>query len=224
MIVALSLLLLVSSALPEGTANSTDECSLLQDVHRDENRVIDFLQLTLLKEIVNQSPQAKKLLETTIKKLGGEYLISTLLHSCEEIKTNWPDNPSGYYTIADTNGHTRHVYCHMEELCGSDDGWMRVASLNMSDPMAVCPPGFRLYEENGIRACGRPVTTTGYCQAAIFPASHISYTEVCGRMIGTSMVDQVVLILMVILMILTHIILKESVSPMVHLVNIFGHL
>ena len=184
MIVVLSLLLLVSSALQEGNANSTNECSLLQDVHRDENRVIDLLQLTLLKEIVNQSPQAKKLLETTIKKLGGEYPISTLLHSCEEIKTNWPDNPSGYYTIADSNGHTRHVYCHMEELCGSDEGWMRVSYLNMSDPTEDCPPGFRLYEENGIRACGRPETTTGYCQAAVFPTSHINYTEVCGRMIG----------------------------------------
>ena len=58
MLVALSLLLLISSALQEGTANSTDECSLLQDVHRDENCVIDLLQLILLKEIVNQSPQA----------------------------------------------------------------------------------------------------------------------------------------------------------------------
>ena len=72
----------------------------------------------------------------------------------------------------------------MEELCGSDKGWMRVAYLNMSDPTEDCPPGFRLYEENGIRACGRPETTTGYCEPAVFPASHISYTEVCGRMIG----------------------------------------
>ena len=58
------------------------------------------------------------------------------------------------------------------------------------DPTENCPPGFRLYEENGIKACGRSETTIGYCQAAVFPASHISYTEVCGRMNGTSMVDQ----------------------------------
>ena len=84
MLVVLSLLLVVSSALQEGNANSTDECSLLQDVHRDENRVTDLLQLTLLKEIVNQSPQAKKLLETTIKKLGGEYPISTLVRKLKQ--------------------------------------------------------------------------------------------------------------------------------------------
>ena len=47
------------------------------------------------------------------------YPPSSLLHSCEEIKTNWPDSPSDYYIIADTNGHPRHVYCHMESLCSS---------------------------------------------------------------------------------------------------------
>ena len=199
MLVVLSLLLLVSSALQEGTATSTDACSLLQDVHScviDENHVTNLLQLTLLKQIINQSPQATKLdeleslLQTIIKKLDDDsrqsnrYPTSRLLYSCEEIKTSWPDSPSDYYTVADSNGHIRQVYCHMEELCGSDEGWMRVAYLNMSDPTEDCPPGFRLYEENGIRACGRPETTTGYCQPAVFPGSHISYTEVCGRMIG----------------------------------------
>ena len=78
MIVSLSLLLLVSSTLQEGTANSTDECSLLQDIDscvRDENHVTNLLQLTLLKQIINQSPQATKLdqleslLQTIIKSL-----------------------------------------------------------------------------------------------------------------------------------------------------------
>ena len=61
MLVALSLLLLVSSALQKGTATSTDECSLLQDIHscvRDENEVTNLLQLTLLKQIITQSPHA----------------------------------------------------------------------------------------------------------------------------------------------------------------------
>ena len=79
------------------------------------------------------------------------YPLSSLLHSCEEIHTNWPDSPSDYYIIADTNGHPCHVYCHMESLCNSGGGWMRVAYLNMSEE---CPPGFRLYNSNRIRACG----------------------------------------------------------------------
>ena len=82
------------------------------------------------------------------------YSSSPLLHSCEEIKTNWPDSPSDYYIIADSKGHSRHVYCHMESLCNSEEGWMRVAYLNMSDPTEECPPGFRLYNQKGIRACG----------------------------------------------------------------------
>ena len=92
------------------------------------------------------------------------YPPSSLLYSCEEITANWPDSPSDYYIIADTNGHPRHVYCHMESLCNSGGGWMRVACLNMSDPTEECPPGFRIYNESGIRACGRPASSpVGYC-------------------------------------------------------------
>ena len=110
---------------------------------------------------------------------------SSLLHSCEEINTNWPDNPSDYYIIADTNGHPRHVYCHMESLCNSGGGWMRVACLNMSDPTEECPPGFRLYNQKGVRACGRPASSrAGYCQSVKFPSYSISYSQVCGRVIG----------------------------------------
>ena len=113
------------------------------------------------------------------------YPPSPLLHSCEEIKANWPDSPSDYYIIADNNRHSRHVYCHMESLCNSDGGWMRVAFLNMSDPTEECPPGFGLYEQNGIRACGRPVSSSaGYCQSVKFPSYSISYSQVCGRVIG----------------------------------------
>ena len=113
-----------------------------------------------------------------------EYTATPLVHSCEEIKTNWPNSSSDYYTIADSNGHTRHIYCHMEELCGSDEGWMRVAYLNMSDPNEKCPNGFRLYEENGVRACGRPSTGSGSCVSTTYPSEDIRYCQVCGKVIG----------------------------------------
>ena len=113
------------------------------------------------------------------------YPPSSLLHSCEEINTNWPDSLSDYYLIADTNGHPRHVYCHMESLCNSGEGWMRVAYLNMSDPTEECPPGFRLYNQSGIRACGRPTSSpANTCQSVKFPSYSISYSQVCGRVIG----------------------------------------
>ena len=113
------------------------------------------------------------------------YPPSPLLHSCEEINTNWPDSSSDYYIIADTNGHPRHVYCHMESLCNSGGGWMRVAYFNMSDPTEECPPGFRLYNQSGIRSCGRPASTpAGYCQSVKFHSYNITYSQVCGRITG----------------------------------------
>ena len=113
------------------------------------------------------------------------YPSSSLVHSCEEVKANWPHSPSDYYIIADSNGHARHVYCHMEELCDSKGGWMRVAYLNMSDSTENCPPGFRLYDENGVRACGRPESSpVDYCQSVKFPSYSISYSQVCGRVTG----------------------------------------
>ena len=113
-----------------------------------------------------------------------EYTPTPLVHSCEEIKTNWPDSPSDHYPIADSGGHTRHVYCHMEELCGSDEGWMRVAYLNMADPFEKCPEGFGLYKENGVRACCRPSTSSGSCVSTTYRPRGISYSQVCGKVIG----------------------------------------
>ena len=94
------------------------------------------------------------------------YRPSPLLHSCEEIKNKWPDSSSDYYTIVDTNGRRRHVYCEMEQVCGSS-GWMRVAYLNMTDPSEECPRGFRLYNQNSVRACGRPASSSGGCQSSV---------------------------------------------------------
>ena len=70
-----------------------------------------------------------------------------------------PSSPSDYYIIADSHGHARHLYCYMEDLCSSTGGWMRVAYLKMTDSSEKCPDEFRLFSENGVRACGRPVSS-----------------------------------------------------------------
>ena len=72
----------------------------------------------------------------------------------------------------------------MEELCGFDEGWTRVAYLDMSDLSEECPTGFKLYESNGVRACGRPDSSVGSCQSVQFPSNGISYSQVCGRVVG----------------------------------------
>ena len=72
----------------------------------------------------------------------------------------------------------------MKELCNSTGGWMRIAYLNMSDSSENCPDEFRLYNENGVRACGRPVSSGGSSVGIIFPSRNIEYSQVCGKVIG----------------------------------------
>ena len=108
---------------------------------------------------------------------------SPLPRSCDEIKSTWPNTPTGYYTIVDDDGLLHHVHCNMDTLCGSDGSWTRVAYLNMSDTTQQCPSTLRLYEQDGVRACGRPTTNSGSYASVNFTTLG-NYTEVCGRVIG----------------------------------------
>ena len=107
-----------------------------------------------------------------------------LLQSCDEIKSRCPDCPSGYYIIANNRSIGHQVYCYMEELCNCTGGWMRIAYLNMTDSSEKCPDEFRLYNENGVRACGRPVSSGGSCAGITFSSGNIEYSQVCGKVIG----------------------------------------
>ena len=154
----------------------------------NNEEIIDLVS-TLSTQIAKLSSQIDHL-NKAVRNITGllededECATILLVHSCEEIKTNCPGSPSDYYTVADSNGHVHHVYCHMEELCGSDEGWIRVAYLNMSNPNEKCPEGFRLYEENGVRACGRPSTSSGSCVSTIYSSKYISCSQVCGKVVG----------------------------------------
>ena len=77
------------------------------------------------------------------------------------------------------------MYCYMETLCNSDEGWTRLAYLDMSDPSEVCPPELRMIEEAGVRACARQtITEGGSCDSVTFPSYDLSYSQVCGRVTG----------------------------------------
>ena len=115
---------------------------------------------------------------------SDEYTPSPLLHSCEEIKRKCPTSPSDYYVIADSHGRARRVYCHMETLCNSGEGWIRLAYLNMTDSEEKCPKELRLYNESDVRACGRPISSGGSCATLTFPSGNFNYSKVCGRVIG----------------------------------------
>ena len=60
----------------------------------------------------------------------------------------------------------------------------RLAYLNMSDATQNYPTVFRLYQLGGVRACGRPVTNSASCVSVQFPSNGISYSQVCGRVVG----------------------------------------
>ena len=180
---------------PVNTANiNTGNCPTQNEALKKINDKLDSIIADRSKdeEKLNHLITTVENLTTIIKNFYNEsdeeflsYPSSSLVHSCEEIKANWPDSPSDYYIIADSNGNTHRVYCRMEELCDSKGGWMRVAYLNMSDSTEECPPGFRLYDRNGVRACGRPVSSpAGYCQSVKFASYNISYSQVCGRVTG----------------------------------------
>ena len=70
----------------------------------------------------------------------------------------------------------------LEKNCGYGL-WYHVANLNMTDPSEKCPSAWREYNTSGIRACGRPVTSSGSCPATTYSTGH-PYSKVCGRIIG----------------------------------------
>ena len=111
--------------------------------------------------------------------------FSPLPTSCQEIKNKQPNSPSGVYLLATANdGGTKYVYCNMEELCSSGGGWTRLAYLDMTDSTENCPSGFKLRTSGDIRACGRAASSIGSCTSVQFPSNDISYSQVCGRVVG----------------------------------------
>ena len=99
--------------------------------------------------------------------------------SCQDIIEQQPDSPSGYYYI---NGEL--TYCKMGQLCGSEGGWTRLAYLDMSDDTVDCPSDWELFNSDNIRACGRSTGTIASCSSVTHSANGVSYSQVCGRVIG----------------------------------------
>ena len=123
--------------------------------------------------------------------------FSPIPTSCQEIRNKQPNSPSGVYLLETATNGTQYVYCNMEELCGSGGGWTRLAYLDMSDSTENCPSGFRLYQSGGVRACGRATSSEGSCTSVQFPSNGISYSQVCGRVVGyqyasTDAVDNII--------------------------------
>ena len=119
--------------------------------------------------------------EELLRLQNDSFIFSSHLPiSCLDIKNKQPNSPSGYYHI-----NSQLVYCEMGELCNTTEGgWTRLAYLDMTDSTVDCPSDdFKLYQANGVRACGRSYTYPS-CSSIKFPSNGISYSEVCGRVTG----------------------------------------
>ena len=151
------------------------------NMHAMEARILSAVQRNS-QLLLNHSNLTQTTLDQLDEKLDPE-IETSLLRSCAEVLKNSSSSSSGYYTLADANGHPRKVYCHMGSLCNSGGGWNRVSILNMKNSNEKCPTGLRGYHQNGVRACGRPYSSGGSCPGVIFPVN-FEYSQVCGKVIG----------------------------------------
>ena len=103
--------------------------------------------------------------------------------SCKEILQLDPHSTSGLYWFRGTDGTPKHMYCDMERSCkGVGGGWMRVASVNMTDSSNSCPSGLRTLTEPR-RLCAMNIDGGG-CSSAVLPVEGVQYSRVCGKIIG----------------------------------------
>ena len=106
--------------------------------------------------------------------------------SCLEVSQCGPQLPSEYYWVTSANGSAVQVYCDMTRECkcssASVGGWSRVAYLNTTDPTHQCPPAWRERTDTAVRTCGR--TDGSFCSSVTFSSHGISYSHICGRIIG----------------------------------------
>ena len=156
--------------------------SCFQIVKLAEHVSCETANCQAIQELINATEEISQKLDALIA-TGICSQPAKIPSSCQEIKEMQPNSPSGIYQIA-ANNKTNYVYCHMEKLCGTEGGWARLAYLDMSNSTENCPTGFKTYESNGVRACGRPTSARGGCQSVKFPSNGVSYSQVCGRVVG----------------------------------------
>ena len=105
--------------------------------------------------------------------------------SCRDIQATFPNVPSGFFTVNLGDKYSAIIYCHMDSLCGSPGPWTRIAYLEMSNPVHECPGGFKEYNIGGVRACGRPSSSSSSSSkkghSIYFDSSLKWYSEICGR-------------------------------------------
>ena len=87
---------------------------------------------------------------------------------------------SQQYIVKDSNNH-HYVHCDMSLECGGEKGWMRIADINVASG-DDCPSGWRKITSPA-KACIAP-SNIGGCYSAHFTTYNVSYSRVCGMVVG----------------------------------------
>ena len=142
-----------------------------------------ILQTTFHSICANESSIRAQIENEIVQRLNNSILglyRHTPASSCADI---YQGHPSGYYWLNVAN-ELQLVYCSLNEncCCGEGDGkWMRIAYLNMSDPSAQCPDGWREVQ-SPIRTCRRQNGTN--INSVNYTSYGIPYSGVCGRIVA----------------------------------------
>ena len=185
-------IMILLNSINHTTVHNSNEVSKLTDsishmtASLEHSKAIQTLvnqSLSDVKVIMNDVQNRIQTLESKLIRVSPH-----TLSSCKEIKQLWPELPSGHYTVTDIYGQQHHgVYCNMEEVCGSSEGWTRIAHLDMSNTDQDCEQElgseFGEYIANNKRACGKRNRASG-CISKTFHNFNITYSKVCGKVLA----------------------------------------
>lgn len=107
--------------------------------------------------------------------------------SCNEMKEINGASPSGMYWVRLPNGSSIRLFCDFNRPCACSSGnnaWTQIAFHNMSNPNHSCPYNLRLNETHQTQ--GRRMCQTKHrgCSSIYFDSHGLSYSRVCGRVLG----------------------------------------
>ena len=181
--------LTTASRLREEIKSQLDETELCtcqpqncSSFHEDLVASIETRVTDSVKAAVSQTVE-DLLLSRFVHPITPGYIPSHPATSCKDILDKTPGAPSGLYWIRGTDNAAKHMYCDMERICKNvTGGWMRVASIDMTNASSTCPSGLRTLNSPR-RLCAMNTESRG-CSSAVLPVQGVQYSRVCGKIIG----------------------------------------
>lgn len=158
--------------------------STMQDGFRDLKEELQEIRRDIKDEIEKKLQATEKLVSNiTSPSFNPGISPSNPALSCIEIYNSNSSSPSGYYWLQSSSENITRAYCDMERTCGGvEGGWMKVASINMTDSTNSCPTGLQTLTSPK-RLCGMNINGGG-CSSAFLNVHGVQYSQVCGKIIG----------------------------------------